>query len=193
MQTSVTIDNLDFETFTVEEQLHIGISNKDFKAIVTHAETLKTSLTAMHSFPTRPMQLSYNDHGMQCEFTLMTIGEYRGGSVTPAPAGIRQLSAAPIERPPSRQSTVQAPEQSRDIAMPPPSQPASRSFTKDPQSQRTQRPSPPPPQPSLDHESLFLPAEEDEDRVWGERNYDDDQDTLGWDANATEVFHVTFV
>jgi len=189
LQTSVTIDNLDFENFTVEEQLHIGISVKDFKAIVTHAESLKASIIALYSFPTRPMQFSYNQSGMQCEFTLMTVGEYRGGSVTPAPAAARQASAAPtapIERPPSRQSTAQTTQQ-RPVAMPPPSQPASRSFTKESQSQRTQRPSPPPPKASLDPDSLFLPVEEDEDRIWAEKSFDDEQDVLGWNASASKA------
>ena len=190
LQTSITIDNLDFEEFKVEEQLHISISVKDFKAIVTHAETLKTSITALYSFPTRPMQLSYQEHGMHCDFTLMTIGDYRGGSVTPAPATVRQMSAAPADKPLSRLSSAQV--QSITISpktttMLPPSEPASRSFTKETQSQRTQRPSPPPPKASLDPESLFMPIDEDEDRVWGERNYDDEQDTLGWDASANNV------
>lgn len=187
LQTSIAIDNLDFEDFRVEEQLHLGISVKDFKAIVTHAETLKTSITALYSFPTRPMQLSYHEHGMQCEFTLMTIGDYRGRSVTPAPAAVRQFSAAPPDRGPSRQSTAQTAAQPKTTTMPPPSQPLSRSFTREPQSQRTQRPSPPPPKASLDPESLFLPVDEDDDRIWGERNYDDKQDTLGWDASANNV------
>lgn len=187
LQTSIAIDNLDFEDFRVEEQLHLGISVKDFKAIVTHAETLKTSITALYSFPTRPMQLSYHEHGMQCEFTLMTIGDYRGRSVTPAPAAVRQVSAAPPDRGPSRQSTAQTAAQPKTTTMPPPSQPLSRSFTREPQSQRTQRPSPPPPKASLDPESLFLPVDEDDDRIWGERNYDDEQDTLGWDASANNV------
>ena len=186
LQTSITVDNLDFENFKVEEQLHIGISVKDFKAIVTHAETLKASIMALYSFPTRPMQLSYHEHGMHCEFTLMTIGDYRGGSVTPAPAA-RQVSAAPAERASSRQSTVQNTVQPRIITMPPPSQPPPRSFTKDPQSQRTQRPSPPPPKASMDPESLFLRTDEDDDRIWGERNHDDEQDTLGWDASGNNL------
>lgn len=189
MQTSVTIDNLDFEDFTVEDQLHIGISVKDFKAIVTHAETLKTSITALYSFPTRPLQLNYHESGIVCDFTLMTIGEYRGGSVTPAPAAARQVSAAPNVpggNPSSRQSTSQTAQQ-RPTAMPPPSQPASRSFTKEHQSQRTQRPSPPPPKASMDPDSLFLPYEEDEDRVWGERSFDDEEDVLGWNASANNV------
>ena len=187
LQTSITIDNLDFEDFKVEEQLHIGISVKDFRAIVTHAETLKTSITVLYSFPTRPMQLSYREHGMQCEFTLMTIGDSRGSSVTPAPAVVRQMSPALGERASSRQPTVQSAVQPKTTTMPPPSQPLSRSFTKGSQSQRTQRPSPPPPKASLDPESLFLPADEDDDRIWGERNYDNEQDTLGWNASAINV------
>lgn len=187
LQTSITVDNLDFEDFKVEEQLHIGISVKDFKAIVTHAETLKTSITTLYSFPTRPMLISYHEHGMQCEFTLMTIGDYRGSSVTPAPAAVRRTSPGPAERAPSRQSTSQTAVQPKTTTMPPPSQPLSRSFTTESQSQRTQRPSPPPPKASLDPESLFLPADEDDDRMWGEKKYDDEQDMLGWDASANNV------
>lgn len=187
LQTSVTIDNLDFEGFTVEEQLHIGISVKDFKAIVAHAETLKTRITAFYSSPTRPMQLTYHEHGMHCEFTLMTIGDYRGGSVTPTPPPVRQVSAASVDRPSAQQSTAQVNVQFRTTAMPPPSQSVARSITKEPQSQKAQRPSPPPPKASLDPESLFLHADEDDDRIWGERNYDDDQDRLGWDASAHNV------
>ena len=123
---------------------------------------------------------------MQCEFTLMTIGDYRGGSVTPAPATY-QVSAAPAESSQSRQSTDQTAVRPKTTTMPPPSQPFSRSFTRESQSQRIQRPSPPPPKASLDPNSLFLPAEEDDDRMWGERNYDDEQDTLGWDASANNV------
>ena len=187
LQTAVSIDNLDFEDCKIEEQLHVGISVKDFKAIVTHAETLKTSITALYTFPTRPLQLSYEDHGMRCEFTLMTIGEYRGGSVTPAPAAIPQAPAASAARMPSRESTVQDAVQTKSDKMPPPAQPASRSFTKKSPNQRIPRPSPPPPQASMDPESLFLPIEEDEDRVWAERNYEEDEDTLGWNASASNV------
>ena len=117
----------------------------------------------------------------------MTIGDYRGGSVTPAPAAVRQVSAAPAESSRSRQSTVQTAVRPKTTTMPPPSQPLSRRFTRESQSQRIQRPSPPPPKASLDPNSLFLPADEDDDRMWGERNYDDEQDMLGWDASANNV------
>ena len=202
MQTSLAVDELDFEEFAVEEKLRIGISIKDFKAIVAHAETLKTSVDAYYSYPTRPMQLAYQGNGMLCEFTLMTVGDYRGGSATPAPARFRagsmSASGRPLSRqlsgPPSRQSIRQASEQASNHDqpvinhMPPPAKPANRSFGRDLSSQRSQRPSPPPPKPSVDTHSLFLPADDDEDsRTWGERNYDDEEDTLGWNANGNMV------
>ena len=178
---------MDFEDFTVEDKLHIGISVKDFKAIVMHAETLKTSVHALYSLPTRPMQVTYSEHGILCEFTLMTIGEYRGESVTPAPAIARKPSVVPTDGLPLRQASVDSESQKPTDPMPPPTQPASRSFTREPPTQRQQRPSPPPPKASLDPESLFLPAADDDDRQWDERKYDDDQDTLGWDASADNV------
>ena len=188
LQTSVTIDNLDFEDFNVEGKLHIGISVKDFKAIATHADTLKTSITALYSFPNRPMQLSYRGRGILCEFTLMTIGDYRGESATPAPSASRQASATVQLQPPSRQDSKLPTIEHQTTTMPPPSQPASRSFNKEPLlSQRTQRPSPPPPKASLDPESLFLPQYDDEDRQWGERNFDEEEDTVGWSANTMKV------
>lgn len=39
----------------------------------------------------------------------------------------------------------------------------------------------------MDPESLFLPVDEDEDRVWGERSFDDEEDVLGWNASANHV------
>lgn len=188
LQTSITIDSLDFEEFKVEEKLHIGISVKDFKAIIAHAETFKTSITALYSRPARPMQLSYQDRGMHCEFTLMTIGDYRGGSITPAPADPRPPSTTASGAPPqSRQSpapviSVPGPSAAK---MPPPVETASRSFARESlHSQTIQRPSPPPPKRSMNDDSLFLPAYEDEDRHWGERNYDEEEDTVGWSTSA---------
>ena len=192
LQTCVAIDVLEFESFNVEERVHIGISVKDFKSIVLHAETLKASIAASFSRPSHPMQLSYRERGMQCEFTLMTTGEYRGGSVTPAPAVAQNSSATPSDRQAPRQSpatqslTEKLPRESSN-AMPPPTQPASRSFAREFPSQRPPRPSPPPPKASLDEESLFIPAESNDDRRWGEKIFDEDEDILGWDPNAENV------
>lgn len=184
LQTSVAVDTLDFDEFSVEDRLHIGISVKDFKAIVTHADTLNASITASYSNPTRPLQLAYTEKGMQCEFTLMTIGDYRGGSVTPATATGREISTRPAERPASVQPSARLVAE----AMPPPVEPASRNFVRESASQRPRRPSPPPPQASLDPESLFLSAGDEDDRRWDEKNYvEDEEDTLGWDASADHV------
>lgn len=207
LETSIAIDTLDFEESSVEQKVLVAISVKDFRAIVLHAETLKTSVHAQYSSPTRPMQILYQEHGLQCEFTLATIGNHRGSSVTPAPISIRNSPAISTEARPSRQASVQPTkitsnqvlDDRSSEAMPPPSQPASRSFTRAPSnqpvpgnfqpeslSQRSTRPSPPLPKASLDPESLFLPAGDD-DQQWDETNYDDDEDVLGWDASANQV------
>ncbi|MCJ1399648.1 hypothetical protein MMC11_002850 [Xylographa trunciseda] len=185
LQTSITLDSLDFENFVVEEKLHIGISVRDFKAIVTHGETLKSSIAASYSYPSRPMKLSYNEHGMKCEFTLMTIGEYRGGSVTPAPSIPRNASARPSIRPEPMKPSQQPESQQRQDIMAPPLQPASRSFARESASQRQLRPSPPPPRPSIDHQSLFVPEDDDENK-WAEKDYDDDEDQLGWGVSGAD-------
>ena len=153
------------------------------------------------------MQLTYHEHGMLCEFTLMTIGEYQGSSARPAPANIRNGSTATSEQhasrqasrqpsmqpsgPPAHQFTAhsQTAEQRKVASMPPPIEPASRSSARDVQSQRPHRPTPPPPKASLDPQSLFIPADDEEDdRVWGERSFgDDEQDVLGWNPHANTV------
>ncbi|KAL9042874.1 MAG: hypothetical protein Q9214_003659 [Letrouitia sp. 1 TL-2023] len=171
-----------------------------------HAETLKSSIQAQYSIPTRPMQLSYHEDSMHCEFTLMTIGDYRSSSAIPTPVSRRNLPTTPIGQSQSQQSSTQATryenrqvnDATRNGAMPPPVQPASRSFTGGPStqsnsrsvdqghaSQRRSRPSPPPPKASVDPESLFLPADDDE--PWDERNFEDEEDTLGWDASVDNV------
>ncbi|KAI4176297.1 MAG: hypothetical protein LQ343_001035 [Gyalolechia ehrenbergii] len=203
LETSIALDTLDFEEFSVEEKMHIAVSVRDFKAIVLHAETLKASVQARYSFPTRPLQLVYNEHGMQCEFTLMTIGDYRGSSTTPIPVSSRNSPALPQDSRPPRPSSTQETQASitrandkDSAAMAPPSQPASRSFQQFPQTkspnrslprkelnQKLSKPSPPPPKASLDPESLFLPADTD-DKQWDEANYEEEE-TLGWDASAS--------
>lgn len=162
--------------------IHIGMSVKDLKAIVTHAETLKASVTALYSHPTLPMRLAYHGHGMQCEFTLVTIGDYRSDSVTSTPAIVRKSSSAPKFQQSANQPSAPDRSKAPADAMPPPAQPASRSFTRELPSQRPPRPSPPPPKASLDAESLFLSEEEDE-RKWGDKTFQQEEDTLGWDQS----------
>ena len=181
LQTSVAIDTQEFEEFTVEEILHIAISVKDFKAIVAHGDSLNANVTALYSRPTRPMQIAYEGDGMLCEFTLMTIGDFRGSSATPAPVTSATSKQPVAQRPDAGRSRVNA-----DV-MAPPEKTAVRSFRQDAASQRQQRPSPPPPKASLDNQSLFFP-DGDEDRRWDEdESGDEDQDVLGWDPSADNV------
>ena len=129
------------------------------------------------------MQMSYAEHGMHCEFTLMTIG---GGSVTSVAPVTRALSAKPLTRQQSVRPSPQGTSQRDLVEMPPPIQPASRSVVREAESQRSVKPSPPPPPASVPHESLFIPAD-DEDSLWGERNYDEEEDELGWGVSAEKV------
>lgn len=190
METVITLHTDDFEDFHMQANVHITINVKDFKAIVTHAETLHTPISAFFSYPTRPLQFSYQNEGMNCSFTLMTIGDYRGASATPNPNFVSTRSA-------SRQpSMVPAPVQSRNTSeMPPPARPASRiNPDKPPLSSQSQR-GPlrpeghhmlaPAPEPD-DDDSLFMPAGDDDERRWDPPNFDNDpeeEEMLGWDAS----------
>ena len=193
------MDASDFEDFVVQEKLRIGISVKDFKAIVAHADSLRASVKARFSYPTRPMQLSYEAEGMLCEFTLMTVGESRDASMTPAPAPAsvtdRSRQSSVATREPSTRATSarepsmpvqQAPERTNASQMAPPPPPASRGSLRGNTAQGQDRPSQRPPQPSQDPESLFIPVDDD-DHQWDEPNYGDDDDVLGWDASADNV------
>ena len=191
LQTSVAIDTADFESFSVVDKLHVGISVKDFRAIVTHASTLRTTLTASYSQPTRPLQLAYECGGMLCEFTLMTIGDCRDGSTTPGPAVFRGVSTRPSQRQESAPVLERNIERPAKSAPQRPSQFPTRSFIRDYGSQRPTRPSPPPSKPSIDPASLFLPHEDD-DRQWDEKNNGEaDEDMLGWDVSADNVSRST--
>jgi cell cycle checkpoint control protein RAD9A len=186
LETVITLHTEDFDDFHMQENVHITIRVKDFKAIVMHAETLHTPITAYFSYPTRPLQFSYQNEGMACSFTLMTIGDFRGASSTPNPNFVSTRSA-------SRQPSV-APVtmQSRNTSeMPPPALPAARQRpgkTLSSQSQRKplrpQGHQPLLPEPEPDDDSLFMPAGDDE-RTWDPPNFDQDEEEeemLGWDA-----------
>lgn len=102
LETAISLNTSDFEDFHAEEGVHITISVKDFRAIVTHAETLKGSMTANFSRPSRPLQFFYQAVGMTCQFILMTRGDSSTPSATP------NASRMASTRPGSRQSSGQA-------------------------------------------------------------------------------------
>lgn len=162
------------------------ISVKDFKAIVTHAGITHTIVSAAYSHPSKPMQLRYGDEGMMSEFILMTTGDHRSGSITPAPAVGRSNSSRPAGRM-SLEALSNRNGPASTLFMPPPPRSAAPSIARESVRNRVSRPSPPPPQPSLDSNALFLP-EDDEDRKWDPSLYgDEDAEMLGWDASADNV------
>lgn len=189
--TAVAVNTSDFEQFEVQPGLHIIISVKDFKAIVLHADTLKTSLRTHYSLPTRPLQFSYEADGLMCEFTLMTSGDI--GAVPSTPASVQQTHS---NRPTARSSstaTEQREPRSTRSEMPPPIEPASRrdraGRLRNPGS-RQKSDSVQPQTAGNDSESLFIPEseearrrEEEEDSAWAPVDYEREE-TLGWDASA---------
>jgi cell cycle checkpoint control protein RAD9A len=184
LHTTIAIDALEFGEFSVEEKLHIVISVKDFKAFITHAGITNTIVKALYSRPSSPMQITYSDEGLLCEFILMTIGESRGGSTTPAPQTARASSKRPALRQP-----LEAIPRSRSTPssnMPPPNG-AAPSVNREPARAKASRPSPPPPQPSILSQQLFYP-EADDDRRWDPVNYDEQEDEmLLWDTGGDNV------
>ncbi|KAE8832226.1 hypothetical protein PTNB85_06618 [Pyrenophora teres f. teres] len=181
--TAVAVNTSDFEEFTVQAGMHIIINVKDFKAIVVHADTLKTSLKAFYSQPTRPLQFSYGSDSLVCEFTLMTSGNYTTAPAIPTPVP-QAMSSRHTSRAPS--TTIVEREDSRSFRsdMPPPVQPASRrdgsGRLRNPGSRQASSAQA---QPTRhDSDSLFVP--EDEDAAWAPLDYDKEE-TLGWDASAS--------
>lgn len=166
----------------MQEGIHIHISVKDFRAIVTHAETLKGPISAYFSQPTRPLQFSYQNYGMHCEFTLMTMGDSRGASSAPNPKFVstrsssRQLSAVPMQIA-DRLSSQMLPPARPNAIKPLSSQARGRSFQGQDRTTPMEEPDP---------ESLFMPLDgADDDRTWDPPNYDrdDEEEMLGWDAS----------
>lgn len=139
------------------------------------------------------MQLTYSDDGgILSEFILMTVGEARGKTATPAPNASRAAS----NRLASRQPLDAASNSGRATPseMPPPPPRAASMRESQVGKSKVTRPSPPPPQPSIPSDALFMPAA-DGDQVWDPVNYDDDDDAmLLWDQDrGDELVSISFV
>ncbi|OJJ46704.1 hypothetical protein ASPZODRAFT_2130135 [Penicilliopsis zonata CBS 506.65] len=188
VHTSVAIAKQDFDEFLAEENLHVAINLKDFKSVVSHADSLDATITARYTRPCRPLQLAYEIEGLRCEFTLMTRGEADGEQTSSSSrSNAPQLSA--------RQTPVPIPvrqvhsKNTNDNAPPVRTQASSRSIRPltGNSTLNTQRSSsaPKPPAASVDLDSLFVPV--DDDRQWDEPNYEaQDEDVLGWDATGDQ-------
>ncbi|KAF5857719.1 hypothetical protein ETB97_005391 [Aspergillus alliaceus] len=187
VHTSVAIDKKGFEYFLAEDNVHIAITLKDFRAVIAHAESSHSTITARYTRPTRPLQLAYDFGGVKTEFTLMTTGEsdsdIPGSShapelsarQTPAPANVSRASAAPSTRhmPPPRARSIR----------PLTGTPGVSAHNTEPNTE-SQRPSP----ASIQFDSLFVPA--DDDRQWDVPNEEEEaEDRLGWDATGDQMFN----
>ncbi|KAF9893882.1 hypothetical protein FE257_010052 [Aspergillus nanangensis] len=184
VHTSVAIDKRDFELFIVEDNLHVAIALKDFKAIIAHAETAGAMITARYTRPCRPLQLSYGFKGVKSEFTLMTRGESSGDDTSTSSHAVPELSA---RQTPAPVQFTQSNAPSKTDHMPPPRSRSIRPLTgtstrateTNPDSQR--------PSASINFDSLFVPA--DDDRQWDVPNEEEEEeaeDVLGWDATADQ-------
>jgi cell cycle checkpoint control protein RAD9A len=184
MHTSVALERKDFNDFNVQEGLHIGIIVRDFRAIVAHAETMRAQVNAHYSRGNRPMQISYKSGGLLAEFTLMTRATSTNvptdsRAATPA----RDLSVRPVVQrlPIDQESSVSTTTQAASNMPPPATGISSRAPTVPPPfSKSNSKDSPPAPSASLNPDSLFIPADEDE-RQWDEPSYDEEPDIVTWD------------
>ena len=197
MHTSVVLERKDFDDFNVQEGLHIGIVVKDFRAVISHAETKKASVTARYSRGNRPMQIAYECDGVLAEYTLMTRGNPNAvPTASNAGTPARDLSVRPVQRPAIQESvplghnnstgnsgpSMANTTQSARPSMAPPSQ--APSFREIPQPQRPRvanpvdRNSPPAPSASINPHSMFIPA--DNDQQWDEPNHEDDEGIVTW-------------
>lgn len=189
IHTSVALERKDFNEFNVEEGLHIGIVVKDFRAIISHAETMRANVTARYSRGNRPLQMAYESDGVRAEFTLMTRGHSNAvptGSTASTPA--RDLSVQPVGRPAETRGEPSRPAPTQPVRQIPPPTGATTSTrtNREPmevgdQPRRNSPQPPPPPSARINPESLFLPAGDD-DRQWDEPNYDNEQDFVTWDT-----------
>ena len=154
LETAISLHIQDFDDFHAEEDVHIVINVKDFKAIVTHAESLKAPISAQFSRPGRPLLFRYTDRGLTCEFILMTTGISQALPPATAPKiastrigsqASRQSSAVPLR--PSRQSTADLDASTRQpsVASGMPSRQSSHAVSQTFESRNTEMAPPPKP------------------------------------------------
>lgn len=195
VHTSVAADKRDFEEFLVEDNMHIAINLKDFKAVVAHAETANATVTARYTRPCKPLQLAYDFEGVNVEFTIMTRGEVEGETAPASSrAGIPQLAQrqTPAPAPIAVNRTHTSHGARPDTGMPPPPprarsiRPLNGSSTQERLATTPASDRPAASAVSMDYDSLFVPA--DDDRQWDEMNDEEEpQDILGWDASGRQV------
>ncbi|GAP88848.1 putative DNA repair protein rad9 [Rosellinia necatrix] len=185
LQTSVAVARDEFNNFEVEEDnLHIVISVKDFRAIIQHASNLGADLSANYSMPARPMQLIYDSDVIKCEFLLMTVGERGapGQKAKKTRANAKGLAGPQLEATTTRGNSHAPTSAPQPYHITPQSHPNPIPSLRPP----IERPSQRPPPATLESESLFVPQDNDEqwEPVNVEGDDDDENARLGWDTSG---------
>lgn len=185
LQTSISLETSDFDLFTVEDDHCVGITIKDFRSIITHADTLRATVTAMYSDQGLPMQFSYSSEGVRCEVTVQTLPSGRGSSASVS----RAVTREPQQRTATRTTPVTG-NQSNGV-----SHNASKGRPRTSQLGQLGRRHPSQQAPAQttadpDPESLFVPLDTEDDALWQpveEREAETERDVLGWDASDEHV------
>lgn len=204
LRTTISLEIDEFDDIDVEDDLHIVITVKDFRAIIQHAGITGNDISARYSLPACPIQLAYLGDSISCEFLIMTVGD-RGAnpaqktkkgrkSAPPKTTGprleaiSRRTSVAPSEPPqPPQNQPEPAPQPAPTASLSARPQlstaraSASRSGVFDLRPTQQQ----PPPQATMMSESLFV----DDDGGWEpmrDEDVDEEEDNarLGWDHSA---------
>lgn len=183
LKTAVSVQLGDFEQFSAQEKMHLIMSVKDFKTIIAHADTLSTSVTAYYSTPGRPLQFNYGVEGIQCQFTLMAAGDYHA---TPGASAATRMTTRESSRAESRPEISRASiEKSFSAEMPPPAIPKARKLGKNLGQNDSAATSMVSNRSGPESEGLFVTQEEDSQ--WDPPNYDDGEESLGWNATGDNV------
>ncbi len=178
MMTTVSLNTSDFSHLQVQNDLHVVISVKDFKAIVTHAQALDAVLNAFYSDAGRPLQFVYRKGAALCQYTLMTSGENRALPTASASSSHRRAPTAAA-------SSFSQPKPASS-AMPPPPRPRDRNLRSLGRRDAANEASSAAPT-GKESESLFVSQDDDQDRAWDPPNYETSVETLGWDASGVGV------
>lgn len=178
----------EFEDVEVEDELHIIVPVRDFRAVVQHAGIAGTELSTRYSHPGQPIKVWYAGDAMHCEFLLMTVGErgnpgqkmrrQRDGKKNAGPeleAASRRGSAPPSER------AASVPQQTPQPSVARPSVQRKGYFE--------MRPSQAPPPPSrLMSDSLFVGGDDDEWAPVRDDEEEEEEDArLEWDGTDRQV------
>ncbi|KAF2457817.1 Rad9-domain-containing protein [Lineolata rhizophorae] len=185
LQTSVSVEKEDFDSFDAEDKVHIITSVKDFKAVVVHASTMRATISTYYSNPTKPLQFSYGDDAMKCEFTLMTHGDFRANPSVDASHTVTNRSISTTQS--NAQVQVNQRRSFSEI------EPRTVQPARQPRRRKVPGSAPRPAETSQaqphHEESLFVTQDEDDHR-WDPvdtGHAGDYEDVLGWDASGVDT------